>query len=74
MDRHRTHDAAPDSAAAANSVRSDFIELIALFDRRLASLPDAEDHERSHLTKAKAVAERGLKLSQELIERLREPI
>ena len=59
------------SVATANSVRNDFGELIAIFDRRLASLADADNVERSCILEARAVAERGLKLSQELIERLR---
>lgn len=59
------------SVATANSVRNDFSELIAIFDRRLASLADPDDVERSRILEARAVAERGLQLSQELIERLR---
>jgi hypothetical protein len=61
------------SVATANAVRNDFGELIAIFDQRLASLADSENVERSHILEARTVAERGLKLSEELIERLRAP-
>ena len=51
----------------ANSVRQDFIQLIAIFDRQLARLTDDDGQTRFHLLRAKAAAERGLKLSSELV-------
>jgi hypothetical protein len=65
---------ADDPFKTAQSVRADFDRLIDVFDRRLASLLDANGEARAHLLEAKAAAERGRKLSQELIEVLRSPI
>ena len=62
-----------DSFKTAESVRGDFGQLIAVFDRRLASLSDADGGARSHILEAKAAAERGCKLSDKLMELLRTP-
>jgi len=53
-------------AEAADSIEADFSDLIAILDRQLASLPAAETQARSHIQQAKAAAERGLRVSQEL--------
>ena len=55
----------------AEALRSDFDQLIAVFDQRLASHPGADGEVRSNILEAKAAAERGRKLSQDLIELLR---
>ena len=55
----------------AEALRIDFDQLIAVFDRRLASHSGADGEVRSHILEAKAAAERGRKLSQDLIELLR---
>jgi hypothetical protein len=60
------------AAEAAELVRRDFDALVDVFDRQLAILSANESENRSHVTKAKAAAERGLKLSQQLIQILRE--
>jgi hypothetical protein len=53
--------------SAAEAVHRDFAELVMLFDRQLASLPASDNQARLHVTKAKAAAERGLRLSKELL-------
>lgn len=58
------------SAAVARSVERDFNELIAIFEGQLAKLDGSENVTRRHIAAAKAAAERGLKLSKELIETL----
>ena len=60
-----------DPARVAESVQRDFSDLIRIFERSLASLPATDSEARAHVAKAKAAAERGLKLSRELIEVLR---
>jgi hypothetical protein len=60
-----------DDTQLAHSVCRDLSELVALFDRQLGSLPVAACETRSHLAKAKAAAERGLRLSRDLIQALR---
>ena len=55
-------------AGLARSVRRDFVDLVAIFDLQLSSPPEIDGQERFHISKAKAAAERGLRLSQELIE------
>jgi hypothetical protein len=62
-----------DPFKTAQSVRSDFNQLIAIFDWRLASLSDADGEVRSHILEAKAAAERGCKLSDKLMKLLRTP-
>ena len=57
--------------AAAKAVRRDFADLVTTFDRQLAGLQSGEGAARAHFAKAKAAAERGLRLSLELIETLR---
>ena len=62
-----------DTALAAQSVCKDFRKLIQVFDQRLDQLSDATRRERSHIVEARAAAERGLRLSQQLIGMLRPP-
>ena len=59
------------SSIAVESVRSDFSELVALFDRHLDALADGDSEARKHISEARAAAERGLKLSHELIALMR---
>ena len=56
-----------EATRVAQSVSRDFADLIAVFERELRNLPDSDDPARWHLAKAKSAAERGLKLSQDLI-------
>ena len=56
-----------DAAVAAQSVLTDFSELVAMLDRQLANLADADAVTRSHVVGARAAAERGLKLSKQLV-------
>ena len=56
-----------DAAFAAESVQSDFSELVAIFERQLEEITDGENPARSHLLEAKAAAERGLELTRNLI-------
>jgi hypothetical protein len=46
----------------------DFTDLIAIFDRQVSSLPAYDSRARAHVARARAAAERGLRLSQDLIE------
>jgi hypothetical protein len=62
-----------DLSNTAESVRSDFDQLIAVFDRHLASLSDSDGQARSHILEAKAAAERGCELGDKLIGLLRTP-
>lgn len=55
----------------AMSVERDFGELVAIFSRQLASVPDDDCATRRHIKAARSAAERGLRLSRELIETLR---
>jgi hypothetical protein len=63
------HDLEPPAAAMA--VQRDFADLVRIFDRQLAGLWSGNGAARAHFAKAKAAAERGLRLSLELIEALR---
>jgi hypothetical protein len=56
-----------DSSATADSLRSDFSGLIEIFDRHLMRVPSGDGQARLHIAQAKAAAERGLRLSHQLI-------
>ena len=74
MDKNRRSSDASyqdNAAVAAESIRSDFSDLISMLERQLANLSDADDRAQYHLQEARAAAERGLKLSRQLIELLR---
>lgn len=58
------------SARSLRSVADDFAALAAVFDRQLGLIPASDKTTRSHLRNAKAAAERGLHLSNELLKRL----
>ena len=62
-----------DAAFVTESVRKDFSGLIAVFDRQLESAPQVNGEVRSTIADARAAAERGLRLSEQLIEILRNP-
>jgi len=62
-----------DSIAVAESVRRDFRELLAMLDRQLANVGETDARALSHFLEAKAAAERGLKLSELLVESLGNP-
>jgi hypothetical protein len=55
------------ASGGAESVRRDFGKLIELFSGHLDALAEGDGDTRRHLSEAKAAAERGLKLSDELI-------
>ena len=59
-----------DPARTAQTVQRDFSDLVKIFDCQLANLPQSESPARSHIVRAKAAAERGLQLSEKLIEGL----
>jgi len=59
-----------DAASVAQSLRADFMALIAIFDRRAMNGADGENA-LPNITDVRAAAERGLRLSEELIELLR---
>jgi hypothetical protein len=56
-----------DPSVTADSLRSDFSGLIEIFDRHLMRVPSGDGQARLHISKAKAAAERGLRLSHQLI-------
>lgn len=58
------------AAEVARVVERDFRDLLALFDRQLASLAEGDASAREHLLGARAAAEQGLELSRQLIARL----
>lgn len=60
-----------DAAMAAESVRTDFSDLVSMLNQQLANLADTDKLAQSHLLEAKAAAERGLMLSMQLIDLLR---
>ena len=59
-----------DAAAAAESIRADFRDLVSMLDQQVANLAGTDDLARGHLLEAKAAAERGFMLSTQLIELL----
>jgi hypothetical protein len=56
-----------DPSVTADSLRSDFSGLIEIFDRHLKRVPADDGQARSHIAQAKAAAERGLRLSHQLM-------
>lgn len=65
--------AADDTTVIAESVRSEFRELITILKRQLANIGEGDAHARSHILEAKSAAERGLKLSEMLLESFKAP-
>ena len=53
------------------SVADDFAALAAVFDRQLKLGSALDEATRTHIANAKAAAERGMQLSQELMKRVR---
>jgi hypothetical protein len=74
MDKYRNPMAASgdlqnaDTPLIAESLQGDFRGLLEIFDRHLESLSPDDNEARNRITQAKAAAERGLKLSRELLE------
>ena len=62
-----------DAPLTAESLQTDFNGLIAIFDRHLAALSPDDNQARKHIAQAKAAAERGLRLSRELIDLVKAP-
>ena len=60
-----------DASSVVQSLRDDFLGLIAIFDRQLANGSGVSPAARSKIAEARAAAERGLRLSQNLVELLR---
>ena len=59
---------------AAQSIRTDFKDLIAMLDQQAETLAGRDERALSHILEAKAAARRGLVLSMQLIELLRAAI
>jgi hypothetical protein len=57
-----------DSKHVAFSIRRDFATLVEVLERQLETLSPSDERSRSHILKAKEVAQRGVALSQQLIE------
>jgi hypothetical protein len=79
MDKHRQLSgisadwSSDDPSETAASLRSDFGGLIEIFDRHLMRVPADDRQARLHITQAKAAAERGLRLSHQLIALAKPP-
>jgi hypothetical protein len=73
MDKYRQLSGIPedrssdDPSVTADLLRSDFSGLIEIFDRHLMRVPAGDGQARLHIVQAKAAAERGLRLSHQLI-------
>lgn len=61
-----------DAASLAQSVHQDFVGLLAIFDRQLTSEVGPPGKNRSRIAGARAAAERGLRLTEELVQLLRD--
>jgi hypothetical protein len=61
-----------ESARTIASIEMDFAGLVAILERQLELVSSSDQRIRSHLTSAKAAAERGVKLSRELRELAKE--
>ena len=59
------------AADAAELVRRDFGALLEVLELQLASLPESDTEHRAHIEEARSAAERGIRLSDELIDMLR---
>lgn len=62
-----------DAASIAQSLRDDFLALIAVFDSQRVNSAAQLDEARSSISVARTAAERGLQLSEQLVELLRAP-
>jgi len=60
-----------DGTASVVSVARDFAALADVFAQQLELVPPSEEETRAHIRKAKAAAERGLRLSEQLLARVR---
>ena len=54
----------------AVAIERDFADLLAVFDRQLASLPPTDADVRQHVAAARSAAERGLELSRKIVSGL----
>jgi len=59
-----------DAVILADSLREDFIKLMAIYDSQLTIGGGASDRKESSIAAARAAAERGLRLSDDLRELL----
>jgi hypothetical protein len=79
MDRYKRSSVTPgdrnsdDASLSAEMLRSDFSGLVEIFDRHLHALCAEDGQARMHVAKAKAAAERGLRLSHDLIALVKTP-
>lgn len=58
------------SVHSLRAVADDFAALAAVFERQLQALSASDETMRSHLRKAKEAAERGMHLSEELLQKI----
>ncbi len=56
---------------SVSSIAGDFAALVEVFDRQLKLAALSDPDTRSHISRAKEADERGVRLSRELIERIR---
>jgi hypothetical protein len=55
------------TAGLAFAIERHFTDLLAIFDRQLASLPPADAEVRQHVIAARTAVERGLELSRKIV-------
>jgi hypothetical protein len=60
-----------DASHAAEAIRRDFHQLVAIFERQLGSVNQDDQSTQSHISEAKRAAERGLELVEGLVKLLR---
>jgi hypothetical protein len=65
--KHPKKPVVSDAFLAAESVQRDFSELVGLFKWYLDALGEGDDEQRVHIADAKIAAERGFKLSSDLV-------
>lgn len=63
---------ADSSEAVARRIERDFNDLVAIFERQLQVLSEGDHISKRHIGAARAAARRGLQLSRELLNQLRD--
>ena len=64
-------DEGPDAVRIAETVRNDFAALVEILDRQLGTASEGDCKTLSHIAEARSAAERGVELSNRLLEMLR---
>jgi signal transduction histidine kinase len=59
-----------ESVNSVDSVANDFAALVAILEQQLELVSPSDHETRTHITQAKAAAERGAQLSRALVDRI----